>query len=422
MRAGALGQEEICVSLSRQVLHSSYIAVPYIRARKSCCNDTPWTVRICFEFIFSSEDPMRRPIFILKVSVLCLLFLYGRQIVEGQTVGASVNEASLSAVAVVLAGDEEGNVSKLASALVVEPNGVLLVPYHVVRDAKQLQVRLKSGEIFDDVSLLNYDARRDVAAIKIQTSGLSTMSPAESDDNENQDGFVVTHRPEELWSSTKATYGTSRMADTVPGAGEGFRVVEVGAAIAAHTDGGILFRRDGRPFALITTDFATPTNQTFAVPVASVTGLATKGQTRSFGNGVALKLPTTAALNAAKNPSKDPKDLLLISKTVFVETNTTFFKEQQLIAELNKRKAPKDWGWTFITGSWDARNKADLVIELDHQILTFNFSYAIRHRRSSVMIAAGTVTIADGASGAPKMVDKIIKDLYKVRGETPTKK
>ncbi len=365
---------------------------------------------------------MRRPILILQISVLCLLFLYGQQIIEGQTVGPSVSDASLSAVAVVLAGDEEGNVSKLASALVIDRDGILLVPYHVVKDAKQLQVRLKSGEIFDDVSLLNYDARRDVAAIKIQTSGLPTIPPAESDDAENQEGFVVTHRPEELWSSMKATFGTSKMADKVPGAGEGFRVVEIGVPIAANTDGGILFRRDGRPFALITTDFATPTNQTFAVPVASVTGLATKAQTRSFGNGVTLKLPTMAALRAAKNPSKDPKDLLMFSKTVFVETNTTFFKEQQLVAELNKRKEPKDWGWTFITGTWDARNKADLVIELDHQILTFNFSYAIRHRRSSVMIAAGTVTIADGASGAPKMVDKILQDLYKVRGEASAKK
>ena len=63
------------------------------------------------------------------------------------------------------------------------------------------------------------------------------------------------------------------------------------------------------------------------------------------------------------------------------------------------------------TGSWDARNKADLIIELDHQILSFDFTFSISHRRTSTLITAGKVVISDGASGAPKMVDKIIKNL-----------
>lgn len=64
-----------------------------------------------------------------------------------------------------------------------------------------------------------------------------------------------------------------------------------------------------------------------------------------------------------------------------------------------------------MTGSWDSKNKADLIIELDHQILSFDFTFTVRHRRTSTLITAGKVIIADGASGAPKMVDKIIKNL-----------
>lgn len=330
----------------------------------------------------------------------------------GQATNDTAKQNATASVAVVLVGDGEGVVVKLAPAVAIKSDGVLLIPYHVLKDAKQVQVRLKSGEIFDDVVLLGSDERRDVAAIKIQASDLSIATSANNDELKQGDSLsIVTHVPGSLWTQTEGKFGGSKMADEVPGAGQGFRVIQFDAELALGMDGGVLFRFDGTPVALMTREITAPTNVGFAVPISSVRALGNTERGRTFGSGKDLNMPTEASLKAAKNPSTDPKDLFLNSKKVYVETNTTFFKEQQLINELNKRKEIKDWGWVLITGSWDSRNKADLIIELDHQILSFDFTFTVRHRRTSTILTAGKVIISSGASGAPKMVDKIIKNL-----------
>jgi hypothetical protein len=329
------------------------------------------------------------------------------------------NRSQLSAatVAIVLVGDGEGLVTDMAAAISIKPEGVLLVPFHILKDAKEVQVRLKSGEIFDDVSLIAADERRDVAAIKIQTTDLPVSPSAAAEELRAGDNLIiVSHKPGATWSSIVGRLtASSIMAQEVPGAGEGFKVIQFDSELPGGIEGAAVFRQDGALIGLMTAENAAPANSGFAVPVAVVKGLASGGgSARSYGSGKALKMPTEAALKAAHNKSTDPKDLLLTSKTVYVTSNTTYFKEQQLINELNKRKEIKQWGWVFVTGSWDTRNKADLIIELDHQILSFDFTFSLRHRKSSIVISAGKAIIADGASGAPKMADKIIKSVSQI--------
>ena len=320
----------------------------------------------------------------------------------------------------MLVGDGEGVVTKIASAVAIKSDGVMLVPYHVVKDAKELQVRLKSGEIFDEVVLLGTDERRDIAAIKIQTAGLpvtiSSDAPKAGDPT-----FFFTNTPGKLWSIAKGKLTAVRLADEVPGAGQGFRVIQFEVPIASGIDGGILVDANGNPAGVMTTELSSEAKAGFAVPISNVMPVGDAGKSRAFGSGRLLKLPVSeAAFRASKNPN-DPLNLLLKSRTVYIETNTTLFKEQQLINELNKRKELKDWGWVLTTGSYEARNQADIIIELDHQILTFDFTFTVRHRKTSILLAAGKVIIADGASGAPKMADKIIQSVSAVINPAPAK-
>ncbi len=356
----------------------------------------------------------------------CLSFLLASSLfvftnAQSSKEGSKPTDAAAT-VALVLVGDGEGVVTKIAPAVMIKAEGVMLVPYHIIKDAKELQVRLKGGEIFDNVFLLGSDERRDVAAIRIQTSDLA-VSPIVSDEDlkEGEGLVVVSQNPGSLWTQTPGSFSASKMADEVPGAGQGFHIFQFKAELSAGMQGGVVFRSDGSLVGLITSDLAAPTNSGFAVPIKNVRGLADDHNSRSFGSGKALNIPSEASLKAAQNPSMDPRDLLLAAKTIYVYSNTTYFKEQQLINELNKRKEVKEWGWVFTTGSWDARNKADLIIELDHQILSFDFTFTVRHRKSSILISAGKAVIADGASGAPKMGDKIIKSISEIINPKPAK-
>jgi S1-C subfamily serine protease len=79
-------------------------------------------------------------------------------------------------VALVLAGRGPGqSANSLGAAVVVRPNGILLTAYHVIKDAYSLQVRFKTGEVFDQVQLLGVDTRRDVAAIRITAAALPVL-------------------------------------------------------------------------------------------------------------------------------------------------------------------------------------------------------------------------------------------------------
>ncbi len=330
---------------------------------------------------------------------------------------------SLSTIAVVLVGDGEGNTIRIAPAVAIKSDGVFLVPLDVVKDAKELQIRLQNGEVFDDVSMISLDGRRNVATIKIRGVELKVAESPNADALKLGEKLtIVMHSPGNLWSETIASVTGSKMADEIQGAGQGFRVLQFEAELPGGIDGAIVLNASGNPVAVLTNEVVAPNNSGFAIPIASVKNLGDGASTRSFGNGKALTLPASlAALKLLRNPSKDPKDLLLSSKTIAVNSRTSLFKEAQLITELKKRKEINELGWVFLDPGWESRNKADLVIEIDHQVFTFDFTFTITHRRTSIVIASGKAIIADGASGSKKMGDQIIKSLSAVKGTKPAK-
>ena len=50
-------------------------------------------------------------------------------------------------VAVVLTGAGAGRLSGVGSGVIVRSDGVVLTAYHVIKDAREVQMRLKTGEI-----------------------------------------------------------------------------------------------------------------------------------------------------------------------------------------------------------------------------------------------------------------------------------
>lgn len=331
---------------------------------------------------------------------------------------------SLSTIAVVLVGDGEGNTIRIAPAVAIKSEGVFLVPLDVVREAKELQVRLQNGEIFDDVSMITLDGRRNVATIRIRGAEVKVADSPSADDLKSGEKLtVVTHLPENLWAEIKATAVGTKMADEVEGAGQGFRVLQFEAELPGGIDGAIVLNSTGSPVGLMTNELVAPMNSGFSIPVGSVKNLGEGTSTRSYGNGKSLKLPASlASLKLVRNPSKDPKDLLLASKKIAVTSNSSMFKEAQLITELRKRKEINDLGWIFLDPGWESRSKSDLVIELDHQVFTFDFTFTITHRRTSIVIASGKARIADGASGSKKMGDQIVKSLSALTNPKPATK
>src|SRR5690348_10210230 len=84
------------------------------------------------------------------------------------------------AVVLILVSTGNGQVSGIGSGLIVRPDGVVLTANHVVKGMREVQVRLKNGDVYDHVELIAADERRDVAALRIPATGLPVLPAANS--------------------------------------------------------------------------------------------------------------------------------------------------------------------------------------------------------------------------------------------------
>jgi S1-C subfamily serine protease len=91
--------------------------------------------------------------------------LSGNQIIE---------RVSPSAV-LILVGKGDGQVAGVGSGVVLWPEGFILTANHVVKGMREVQIRLKNGEVYDQVELIAADERRDVAALRIPATALPVL-------------------------------------------------------------------------------------------------------------------------------------------------------------------------------------------------------------------------------------------------------
>lgn len=364
----------------------------------------------------------RLSLFVTITSIFAAILTANAQGQTDKLTSEQISERGSQAVAVVLASKGSSQDLSIGSGVFIRRDGILLTAYHVVKGALRVQVQMKNGEVFDKVQLLGFDPRRDVAALKIQASGVSALSFTPIEEiREGSRVYALSHPQGLTWSYSDGVLSSVRLADEVPGAGQGFRLIQFTAPVSPGSSGGVLMDEMGRAIGIIVSQASGGQNLNFAIPIVNVSGLGDSGPTLTYDTGSGLSLPKPAVPTAEepKIEIKDPKTLILNSKTIVVDSNTTFFKDDILINELSKRQFIKDLGWVFLEGTYQMIQQADLIIRLDHEIFTFDFTFTIRDRRTSVIIATGKVVIMNGATGAPAMADKIIQRLNAILNPKP---
>jgi hypothetical protein len=235
------------------------------------------------------------------------------------------------------------------------------------------------------------------------------------------------------------------MADEIPDAGTGFRVLKFTSTINADATGGVLVDFQGRALGLIA-PLRQASTQNYAVPLSNIVGLVRSIPTRQptttalvLAQGtqplsraipvwqssttpleqmppVAVPQRPTTALTPAGPGSvvireTDPAKLLLNSKTLYITSDSNVFKSVQLLNELRKRQEFTDWNLSFV----DEREVADLILEVEHVPLTWEFPFSIRHQRTGVVIATGKIYAWGGGDGAQLMAARVLERLTKLR-------
>lgn len=389
---------------------------------------------------------MTKKIGILFLSLVMIGTVSMTRLIAQSSSESIATEASVDAVVTIyLAAD--GQSTPVCSGLVVRADGYILVPYSMVRGSREIQVRFRNGETYDKAEIVSTDERRNVAILRINVGGLRYIPNGASEEAQvGSKMFVLASPAGQMVIKNDMTLNGVQMADSVPGAGKGYRLLQFDTVPGLNPAGALLLDAAGRSMGIVTT---TPDvkGQNIAVPLSSVIGMIRSAAgnsvtTSSSATPYTAPAPLTAPVQtpstipqstvlvpqrgvtplSAKGPGSvvvkptTVPEILAVSKTIYVRSRTISFKPEHLINELNKRREMSDWGFSFV----DEQDLADLVLELDHVVLTWKYTFKIFSQRLGTIVATGSVVILDGSVGAPEMAARVVDKLSKA-GATAVK-
>ncbi len=366
---------------------------------------------------------MRRSIFfVLFVFLSCGMF--------AQETPEQIIEKVSPSVATVLVGTGNGALQGMGSAVVIQENGVLFTAYHVVKNAGEVQIRFKDGETFDDVQLLGVDQRRDVAALRISATRLpAVQTRSMSDLKPGAPVYVVSQASALPWTASSGMVSAVRLADEVPGAGSGYRLVQFTAPISPGSSGGVLVDSNARLIGIIVGSSTAGQNLNFAVPVESVMGLAGAQPTLTFRSGGRLQMPSATPAVAAKPhegidiegpekseviSSRDPNVIMRKFRTVYARSNTLWMDQEALKNALRRQPEFSQLGLVLV----DAPKLADVTLTTNRVLFTWDWTYTLTHQNTSIILTTGKFTRIDGMTGAGAIAEDFIKKVKAARIST----
>lgn len=325
---------------------------------------------------------------------------------------ADIFHKAEQSMALIIVGDGGGRVQTVSTGAIIRSDGILLTAYHTIKGAQEVQVRLSDGEIYDQVDLIGFDERRDVAALHFTASGLASFAGAALEEAMMGDKIHVLNADGAMaWSSSDGVLGPVRLADEVMGAGHGYRVIQFMAPSPQGALGGALVNSRGQLLGIITGSQNTG-GQQFAVPFASVAGLPGQGLHVALGTGKNLASPAVVS-NSEPTPEEQPSPIAALAKarTLRVTSKTTFFNPFVLEKELLNDMEFRVLGLSVVNGY----KGGELVINVNRPLFTYDWTYSVSDSHTGIVLATGKVTAIDGSHAAKGIAKKLIQEFEKAR-------
>src|SRR4051794_1460633 len=158
--------------------------------------------------------------------------------------------------------------TSFGSGVVVAAAGIIATNLHVIEDGARVSVRFSNGDVYDDVAVVDFDARKDLVLLKVKAFKPTAAALGDSDDLKVGERVFAIGAPRRL-ELTLSEGIVSALRDS----GEGYRVVQTSAAISSGSSGGGLFDENGALVAITTFKISGGENLNFAIPINYVRGM-----------------------------------------------------------------------------------------------------------------------------------------------------
>lgn len=169
-----------------------------------------------------------------------------------------------SSVVYVEVYDEDGNVIASGSGFVISSDGKVVTNYHVIDGAYSAKIMLSNGTKYDVQGVYGYDKTADIAILKVNASGLSSVTLGNSDAIELGESVVAIGSPEGL-QNTVSTGIVSSIR--ISNERKGYKDFQISVPINHGSSGGALFNMYGEAVGITYAGYDTTGDLNFAIPI-----------------------------------------------------------------------------------------------------------------------------------------------------------
>jgi len=169
-------------------------------------------------------------------------------------------------VVVIQGKTDAGDV--LGSGFIISKDGEIVTNLHVIRDMKAASVQTRTGEIFDSMSVLATDERRDLAIVRVAGFNLPVLDLGDSDTLTVGEPIVMVGSPNGLEGTV-----TAGILSSVRDTGDGYKVLQTDAAMNPGNSGGPFVNNKGQAIGVASFKLRTTEGLNFAIPINYVRGL-----------------------------------------------------------------------------------------------------------------------------------------------------
>lgn len=200
--------------------------------------------------------------------------------------------AASATAAVVLIDVQTASGTRQGSGFLVDRSGRILTNHHVIRDARSARIRLASGDVYDQVTVLGADERRDIAVLQIAGFDLPALSLGNSDSVRVGAHVVVIGSPLGLENTVSTGIVSGRRQES-----EGYQLLQISAPTSTGSSGGPVISRDGDVIGIAVSQMRGGQNLNFAVPINYARGLLTHLDRQPVQQPVAVLAPQPSPSN-----------------------------------------------------------------------------------------------------------------------------
>ena len=174
-----------------------------------------------------------------------------------------------SAAVVLIISQKSGSPVGQGTGILVSKDGTIVSALHILEGADSAVVKLRNGDVYDSVSVVAFDPRRDLIVLKISGFDLPTLPLGNSNEAKEGDPVAMISNPKGLEGSI-----TQGIISAVREIGDlGFKVIQTTAAASPGSSGGAILNASGELIGILSFKVVGGENLNFGIPVNYARGM-----------------------------------------------------------------------------------------------------------------------------------------------------